>query len=113
MSNIHAIIVVTNAQIEINRQEAENAFLENLEITLEDFIKKNWENAVLPVEVVISVQNNTIIFANGYDDLDHIYKSIIYHNKQLGDPKLRLTTDVVITNVNKLLSRFAKRKNIL
>lgn len=53
------------------------------------------------------------IFANGYDDLDHVYKSIIYHNKQLGDPKLRLTTDVVITNVNKLLSRFAKRKNIL
>lgn len=53
------------------------------------------------------------IFANGYDDLEHIYKSIYYHNQMLGDPKLRLTTDVVITNVNKLLTRYSNRKNML
>lgn len=53
------------------------------------------------------------IFENGHDDLDTVYNNIRNHNKNLGDPKLRLTTDVVITNVNKLLARFSRRKNIL
>lgn len=53
------------------------------------------------------------MFADGYDNLETISKSIVWHNKQLGDHKLRLTTDVVITNVNKMLARYAKRKIIL
>ena len=53
------------------------------------------------------------IFANGHEDLEFIYRAIGIHNKSMGAPKLRLTTDVVITNVNKALSTLLKRKNIL
>ncbi len=53
------------------------------------------------------------IFANGHDDLDFIYRAIGIHNTHMGSPKLRLTGDVVVTNVNKALSMFLRRKNIL
>lgn len=52
------------------------------------------------------------MFANGHEDLETIFESIRYHNEQLGNPKVRLTTDVVITGVNKTLAKFAKRKVI-
>ena len=52
------------------------------------------------------------IFVNGHEDLETIFESIRFHNEQLGSPKVRLTTDVVITGVNKTLARFAKRKVI-
>lgn len=53
------------------------------------------------------------IFANGHDDLEFIRRTIVIHNTHMGAPKLRLTGDVVVTNVNKALSMFLKRKNIV
>ncbi len=53
------------------------------------------------------------IFANGHDDLEFIRRAIGIHNTHMGAPKLRLTGDVVVTNVNKALSMFLRRKNIL
>ncbi len=52
------------------------------------------------------------IFANGHEDLDFIYRAIGIHNKHIGSPKLRITGDIVVANVNKALSMFLKRKNI-
>lgn len=53
-----------------------------------------------------------VMFVDGYENLETITEAIRFHNKELGNPKHRLTTDVVITNVNKMLSHYTKRKVI-
>lgn len=72
--------------------------------TVEEMIEEGYERTMYVLRS---------IFANGHEDLDFIYRAIGIHNKSMGAPKLRLTTDVVITNVNKALSTLLKRKNIL
>lgn len=49
-------------------------------------------------------------FANGYEDKEYVLARIKKVNSRAENPKLRLTTDVVITNVNKAVSLFTKRK---
>lgn len=49
-------------------------------------------------------------FAKGYDDLDHVYHTIDYMNKHAKSQGLRLTTDTVITNLNKATQLLTKRK---
>lgn len=53
------------------------------------------------------------IIENDHTDTERIFKNIVEHNKTLGKPALRLTTDVVITNVNKTLERFTKRNIVI
>lgn len=49
-------------------------------------------------------------FVNGYEDKNYVLARIDKVNSRAENPKLRLTTDVVITNVNKAVSLFTKRK---
>ena len=72
--------------------------------TVEEMISEGYERTMYVLRSVL---------ANGHEDLEFIYRAIGIHNKHVGSPKLRLTTDVVITNVNKALSLFMKRKNVL
>ena len=53
------------------------------------------------------------ILAKGYDNLDHIYRAIELANLSNANKKLRITGDVLMTNLNKVTQRFAKRKIIV
>jgi len=52
------------------------------------------------------------VLYNGYEDLDYIYRTIEYRNSN-ENRSLRITGDVLVTNLNKVTQRFAKRKIIL
>ena len=50
------------------------------------------------------------IFSRGYDNLEHIYSSIQNISNSRADACLRITGDVIVTNLNKITQRFSKRK---
>jgi len=47
-----------------------------------------------------------MIFKNGIDDLEYIYNKIESTNNLYGDKKSRLTGDVIIGNINKVVKKF-------
>ena len=49
------------------------------------------------------------VFYEGYDNTAYIYKTIDYMNRT-SNPRLRITGDVLVTNLNKVTQRLAKRK---
>ena len=49
------------------------------------------------------------VFVEGYDNLDYIYNAIKYMNRG-SNSSLRVTTDVLITNINKVTSKLTKKK---
>ena len=50
------------------------------------------------------------VFSKGYDNLEAVYEGIIRNDERnAANRKLRLTTDVVVSNFNKLTQRFTKR----
>lgn len=50
------------------------------------------------------------VFFEGYDNLDYIYDSIAYMNRTSPNSRLRITGDVLVTNLNKVTQRLIKRK---
>jgi len=56
----------------------------------------------------ISILN--MIFKNGIDDLDYIYQKIGFLNGLRGKKKFRLTGDVVVNNINKVLKKIISSK---
>lgn len=50
------------------------------------------------------------VFAEGYEDLEYIYRAIEYRNQNNHNNSLRLTADVLATNLNKITQKLAKRK---
>jgi predicted acylesterase/phospholipase RssA len=46
-----------------------------------------------------------VIFKNGIDDLEHIYKQIAFFNSLQNEKQLRITGDVVVNNINKILKK--------
>ena len=50
------------------------------------------------------------IFSKGYEDIDHIYASIERLNRRTQNKRLRITGDVLVTNLNKITQRLTKRK---
>ena len=50
------------------------------------------------------------VFAEGYDNLDYIYQAIDYMNRNNRSSSLRITGDVLVTNLNKITQRLTKRK---
>lgn len=50
------------------------------------------------------------ILSEGYENLDHIYKAIDFMNQNNQNNSLRITGDVLVTNLNKITQRFTKRK---
>ncbi len=49
------------------------------------------------------------VFGNGTDDLDYIYKYIAYQNKAMSKEEFRITGDVIVSGVNTVARRLAKR----
>lgn len=50
------------------------------------------------------------VFAKGLEDLEYIYDYIKFMNCQRGEIKLRITGDMLVTNINKVTQKLAKRK---
>lgn len=53
------------------------------------------------------------VFAKGIEDIEYICDYISFHNLNTENRKLRITGDVLVTNVNKVTQRLAKRKIII
>ena len=51
-----------------------------------------------------------MIFKNGTDDLNYIYKKIAVYNAMKKERKLRITGDVVLNNINKFMKKFISRQ---
>lgn len=49
------------------------------------------------------------IFSKGYDSLDYIYNTIDFINKNCNEKSMRITGDVLVTYLNKVIQRIAKR----
>jgi len=52
-----------------------------------------------------------IIFKNGSDDFDYIYQKMAFLNAMQKDKQLRITGDIVVNNINKVLKRITKERN--
>ncbi|XCP85027.1 patatin-like phospholipase family protein [Roseburia hominis] len=53
------------------------------------------------------------IFSNGIDDLETIYRKIEQNNLLDANKKIRITGDVVVTNMNKVVKKIIRSKRIL
>ncbi len=51
-----------------------------------------------------------VMFAGGKDDLEAIYRCIALRNHEAEAPKLRVTGDVFVSNLNRIAQKFATRK---
>lgn len=54
----------------------------------------------------------TFIFSNGLDDLDFIHKRIAALNANNGNRAIRITGDVIVTNLNKLAKKVIRHNKI-
>jgi predicted acylesterase/phospholipase RssA len=52
-----------------------------------------------------------ILLSNGTDDFEHIHKRIAFINGLQGETQLRITGDIVVNNINKLLRQLVHVKN--
>ncbi len=52
------------------------------------------------------------VFLKGYENLNYIYRAITYMNQNNENNSLRVTGDVLVTNLNKITQRLTKRKII-
>lgn len=50
------------------------------------------------------------IFSEGYDNLEFVYKAIDYLNNGNQNKNLRITGDVLVTNLNKITQKLTRRK---
>lgn len=51
-----------------------------------------------------------VVFAGGKDDLEGIYRCIALRNREATAPKLRVTGDVFVSNLNRIAQKFSARK---
>ena len=52
------------------------------------------------------------VFAEGYENLDYIYDTIEQMNKDTNNNSLRITGDVLVTNLNKITQKLTRKKII-
>jgi len=50
------------------------------------------------------------VFAKGHDNLDHIYQVIERRNQEKENNSLRVTGDMLTTNLNKITQKLTKKK---
>lgn len=69
--------------------------------SIENMIKNGYERTTFLLKT---------IFSEGYDNLENIYRTIDYMNRNNKNNSLRITGDVLVTNLNKITQKLAKRK---
>lgn len=68
---------------------------------VDDMIKSGYDRTMYLLKM---------FFSEGYENLEYIYRTIDYMNKNNKSNSLRITGDVLITNLNKITQRLTKRK---
>ena len=69
--------------------------------SIEDMIEKGYEKTIYLLKS---------IFSEGYDNLDYIYRTVDYINNSSKNYSLRITGDVLVTNLNIITQKLTKRK---
>lgn len=69
--------------------------------SIDDMIKSGYERTMHLLKS---------IFYNGYEDIEYIYETIDYMNRSNSNTKLRITGDVLVTNLNKVMQKLTRRK---
>ena len=69
--------------------------------SIDDMIKNGYERTMYLLKTV---------FSEGYDNLEYIYRTIDYMNRNSKGNSLRITGDVLVTNLNKITQKLTKRK---
>lgn len=70
--------------------------------SIEDMIREGYEK---------SMETFNIVFKNGLDDLDYIYNEIKIRNSQGSKERFRLTGDVALSNINRMMKRIVPKDN--
>lgn len=68
---------------------------------IEDMIKSGYERTMFLLKTV---------FSEGYENLEYIYRTIKYMNLNNKSNSLRITGDMLVTNLNKITEKLTKRK---
>lgn len=69
--------------------------------SIEDMIESGYERTMHCLKSV---------FSEGYEDLDSIYRAIGYGNQKNKNSCLRITGDILVTNLNKITQRLTRRE---
>jgi len=69
--------------------------------SIEDMIKNGYSRTTYILKNILS---------KGYEDLDSVYRNIELMNRNSRNNRLRITGDVLVTNLNKITQRLTKRK---
>ena len=69
--------------------------------SIDDMIKSGYDITMYLLKTV---------FSEGYENLEYIYRTIDYMNRNNKSNSLRITGDVLVTNLNKITQRLTKRK---
>ena len=69
--------------------------------SIDDMIKSGYDKTMYLLKAV---------FSEGYENLEYIYRTIDYMNRNNKNNSLRITGDVLVTNLNKITQRLTKRK---
>lgn len=69
--------------------------------SIEEMIKNGYDRTMCLLKSV---------FSEGYENLQHIYNTIDYMNRNNKNSSLRITGDVLVTNLNKITQKLTKRK---
>ena len=69
--------------------------------SIEDMIKSGHDRTTYMLKNILS---------EGYENLDYIYRTIDFMNQNNRNNCLRITGDVLVTNLNKITQRLTKRK---
>ncbi len=69
--------------------------------SIDDMIKSGYDRTMYLLKAV---------FSEGYENLEYIYRTIDYMNRNNKNNSLRITGDVLVTNLNKITQRLTKRK---
>ena len=69
--------------------------------SIDDMIKNGYDRTMYLLKTV---------FSEGYENLEYIYRAIEHMNQSNKSNSLRITGDVLVTNLNKLTQRLTKRK---
>ncbi len=69
--------------------------------SIDDMIKSGYDRTMYILKT---------IFSEGYENLEYIYRTIDYINRNNKSNSLRITGDVLVTNLNKITQRLTKRK---
>ena len=68
---------------------------------IDDMIQEGYDRTMYLLKSILS---------EGYDNLDYIYRTIGYMNKGTKNSSLRITGDVLVTNINKITRKLTRRK---